>query len=133
MKVQNKKIVTLFIFAVFILLQGISLATSAVDKLDEEKIADIIVEDTEYLSYEEKETLDLINEYRRENGLSDLKPIAKLQNIAKLKAEDLIDNEYFAHNSNVLGTPFEMLKKNGVNYKFAGENLARGTTVRKNS
>ena len=76
------------------------------------------------LSEEENETLELINKYRRENGMADLKAITCLQNVSKLKAEDLVNSEYFSHHSPNLGTPFEMLKNNGINYKIAGENLA---------
>ncbi|MDE5830782.1 MAG: hypothetical protein K2H53_03840, partial [Clostridia bacterium] len=79
MKVQIKKIVTLFIFASFILFQGISFATTIADEADKKKNIEIMVEDTAILSYEEEETLDAINQYRKENGLSELKPIAKLQ------------------------------------------------------
>ena len=90
-----------------------------------------MVQEVATLSKEEKETLNAINEYRRENGLSDLKAISKLQDVAKIKAEDIVENEYFSHNSENLGTPFEMLKDNGVRYKVAGENLAGSTTPEK--
>ena len=131
MKVQIKKIVTLFIFAVFVLLQGISFATSALDETEKNKEINDMVQEVATLSKEEKETLNAINEYRRENGLSDLKAISKLQDVAKIKAEDIVENEYFSHNSENLGTPFEMLKDNGVRYKVAGENLAGSTTPEK--
>ncbi len=131
MKVQIKKIVTLFIFAVFVLIQGISFATSALDETEKNKEINDMVQEVATLSKEEKETLNAINEYRRENGLSDLKAISKLQDVAKIKAEDIVENEYFSHNSENLGTPFEMLKDNGVRYKVAGENLAGSTTPEK--
>ena len=35
-------------------------------------------------------------------------------------------NNYFAHESPSLGTPFEMMKSFGISYKSAGENIARG-------
>ena len=44
--------------------------------------------------------------------------------VAKLKAEDLVYNDYFAHTSAQLGTPFEMLRNNNIDYQIAGENLA---------
>ena len=83
------------------------------------------------MSDEEQKTLDLINEYRVQNGLSKLKPFSDLQDVAKLKAEDLVNNEYFSHTSAELGTPFKMLKDNEVTYKIAGENLAGSTTPEK--
>lgn len=89
--------------------------------------SDIIAESAD-LTEREQRTLDLINEYRKENGLAELKTYDKLQEVAKLKAEDLVNNEYFSHNSETLGTPFEMLKSNKLDYKIAGENLAGNTT-----
>lgn len=83
------------------------------------------------LSTEERDTLNLINEYRNENGLESLKPCYELQEVAKLKAEDLVNNNYFAHNSEKLGTPFEMLEANNVDYQIAGENLAGNTTCKR--
>ena len=36
----------------------------------------------------------------------------------------MVNNNYFAHESPTYGTPFNMLKSFGVNYKSAGENIA---------
>lgn len=80
------------------------------------------------LTDEEQEVLNLINEQRKQNGLSELKAYSKLQRVAKMKAQDLVNNKYFSHTSPTLGTPFEMLKNEGVMYKFAGENLAGNET-----
>mgnify|MGYP004670631607 FL=1 len=84
-----------------------------------------------FLTNEEQETLDLINKYRKKQNLEELKPLACLQNIAKIKAEDLVQNYYFSHTSANLGTPFEMLESNGVYYKIAGENLAGNANPQK--
>lgn len=89
-----------------------------------------IVVDTKnaILSSEEEEVLNLINIERQKEGLSELKASSELQEVAKLKAEDLVNNNYFSHTSPILGTPFEMLKNEGVMYKYAGENLAGNET-----
>lgn len=76
------------------------------------------------LSIEEKEVLDLINEERKENGLSELQVCEELQKVAQIKAEDMVNNDYFSHTSPTYGTPFDLLKSEGVDYKIAGENLA---------
>lgn len=91
--------------------------------------ADTII-DTEntVLTAEEQEVLNLINEQRRQYGLSELKAYGELQRVAKLKAQDLVNNKYFSHTSPTFGTPFEMLQKEGVTYKYAGENLAGNET-----
>ena len=80
------------------------------------------------LSEEEQEVLNLINEQRKQYGLSELKAYGELQRVAKLKAEDIVNNKYFSHTSPTYGTPFEMLQGEGVTYKYAGENLAGNET-----
>lgn len=131
MKVSRRKIVTLFIFVIFILIETISFATyqSTIQEEQEKmKVIEQMIKQEANLTQEEEETLDLINAYRKENGLSELKTFYKLQDVAKLKAEDLVKNEYFSHTSPNLGTPFEMLQSNNVEYIIAGENLAGNTT-----
>lgn len=126
MKVSKKQIVTLFIFVIFILIETVSLAVYQSQVSSKEKMREVVsVEGA--LNEEEEETLKLINEYRKQNGLNELKPISKLQEIAKLKADDIVENEYFSHISQNLGTPFEMLQDNGIDYTKAGENLAGNT------
>ena len=53
----------------------------------------------------------------------------KLQKVAKIKAQDLVDNNYFSHNSPTYGSPFDMMKSFGVSYKAAGENIAGNSTL----
>ncbi len=77
----------------------------------------------------EKELLELINKQRNAYGLSPLAFDTSLQKTAKAKAEDLVANNYFAHNSPTYGTPFEMMKSFGVTYKTAGENIAGNSTL----
>ena len=47
-----------------------------------------------------------------------------MQRVARIKAQDMVDNNYFAHESPIYGTPFEMLKSFKISYKTAGENIA---------
>lgn len=134
MKISKRKIFVFFIFVIFILIETISFASYIEAKSGEEERRnniEIMINEEASLKEEENETLNLINEYREKNGLTKLKPISKLQNMAKLKAEDIVKNEYFSHTSENLGTPFEMLKENGVEYKFAGENLAGSVSPKK--
>ena len=77
----------------------------------------------------EKELLDLINEKRVAYGLSKLTFDTATQKTARAKAEDLVANNYFSHNSPTYGTPFEMMKNFGVTYKTAGENIAGNSTL----
>ena len=137
MKISRLRPGILFVLIFFIFIEIISLATYktvVLGKTEEDSISAMktkIEKEEVILSSDEQEVLELINEYRAENGLSELKPFSDLQEVAKLKAEDLVNNEYFAHTSPILGTPFEMLKDNEVSYKVAGENLAGYMTAEK--
>lgn len=78
----------------------------------------------EDLSKDELEIFNLINQKRIANGLTALNIDDELQNVARVKAKDMVDNNYFAHNSPTYGTPFNMIKNFGITYKAAGENIA---------
>lgn len=138
MKISRFRPDILVVFIIFILIEAISLLTyhtAVLGKMEKDNKIRAMKANIEsvqvVLSDEEQETLNLINEYRKQNGLQELKPFSELQAVAKIKAEDLVNNKYFAHNSERLGTPFEMLKDNEVSYKIAGENLAGSTTPEK--
>lgn len=76
------------------------------------------------LTADEQETFDLINAQRTAAGLQPLQIDAEVQNVARAKAKDMVDNNYFSHTSPTYGSPFDMLKSYGVKYKAAGENIA---------
>lgn len=79
---------------------------------------------TSQLTADEQEVFDLINVKRVANGLPALKIDDELQNVARIKAQDMVDNNYFSHTSPTYGSPFDMIKKFGISYKTAGENIA---------
>lgn len=79
---------------------------------------------TASLTADEKEVFDLINQQRVANGLSALKIDAEVQRVARIKAQDMVNNNYFAHNSPTYGTPFQMLNSFKISYRSAGENIA---------
>ena len=81
------------------------------------------------LSNDENQLLNLINEERTKNNLVKLEIDEQLQNLARLKAQDLVDNNYFSHISPTYGTPFEMLKSNNISYKTASENIAGNSDI----
>lgn len=79
---------------------------------------------TSTMTSDEKEVFNLINKQRTANGLSALKVDNEVQRVAKIKAQDMVNSNYFSHNSPTYGSPFEMLQKFKVSYKTAGENIA---------
>ena len=76
------------------------------------------------MSTDEKEVFNLINTQRNNNGLPSLKIDSEVQKVARIKAQDMADNNYFSHTSPTYGSPFDMLKSFKVSYKTAGENIA---------
>lgn len=80
------------------------------------------------LTADELEVFNLINKQRTNNGLAELKIDSEVQNVARIKAQDMIDNNYFSHNSPIYGSPFDMLKSYKVSYKTAGENIAENSS-----
>ena len=79
---------------------------------------------TSTLSSDEQEVFNLINQQRANNGLASLKVDAEVQRVAKIKAQDMVANNYFSHTSPTYGSPFDMLNSFKISYKSAGENIA---------
>ena len=79
---------------------------------------------TSELTQDELEVFNLINQKRTANGFAPLKIDDDLQNIARIKAKDMVDNNYFSHTSPTYGSPFEMMNSFRISYKTAGENIA---------
>ena len=74
----------------------------------------------------EQEILDLVNQERIEDGLPALTLNWELSRVARYKSQDMCDKNYFNHNSPTYGSPFDMLKKFNIDYRSAGENIAKG-------
>ena len=83
---------------------------------------------TSSMNSDEKEVFDLINKQRTKNGLPALQNDGEVQRIARIKAQDMVDNSYFSHNSPTYGSPFDMMKSFKVSYKTAGENIAANSS-----
>ena len=79
---------------------------------------------TSSLTNDEMEVFYLINQKRTSAGLAKLKIDDETQNVARIKAKDMVDSNYFSHTSPTYGSPFDMLKSFKVSYKTAGENIA---------
>jgi hypothetical protein len=75
--------------------------------------------------------IELTNRARAAKGLGTLSENAKLSQAASDKARDMIKNDYFAHTSPSGRDPWYWMKKEGYEYKAAGENLAINFTSAK--
>lgn len=74
----------------------------------------------------EREVIRLINVERAKYGLMALTEDNALTRTARMKSQDMHDNQYFDHNSPTYGTPFQLMKSQGITYRSAGENIAMG-------
>ena len=74
----------------------------------------------------ESEVVRLVNEIRKEQGLTQLSVNWELSRVARYKSQDMHDLGYFSHTSPTYGSPFEMMKAFGITYRSAGENIAYG-------
>lgn len=77
------------------------------------------------LSQDEQIFFNLINNKRIANNLPEFELDETLLNLARLKANDIVENKYFSHTSPKYGTLFEMLINNNICYSKASENIAR--------
>lgn len=71
------------------------------------------------------ELINLTNSQRQASGLKSLAENEELDMGAKLKAEDMFQNNYWAHISPSGVTPWHWFDEAGYQYYMAGENLAR--------
>jgi len=106
---ENFAISAVFILAsVFILTS--SLAQANVSSITPEKV------------------IELVNEARKERGVGELIENEKLSRAAERKVEDMVEKDYFSHNSPAGVTPWHWIEEEGYDYDYAGENLAMDFT-----
>lgn len=81
------------------------------------------------LTADEQQMVSLVNQERAKQGVQALAVDMRLVKVARMKSMDMIKNNYFSHQSPVYGSPFDMLKAQGITYRTAGENLAGNSSV----
>jgi uncharacterized protein YkwD len=74
--------------------------------------------------------LELVNAEREAAGLGRLAPDPELTEVARAHSADMFARGYFAHVSPDGLDPFDRMKRSGVSFRAAGENLALAPTVR---
>ena len=87
------------------------------------------VEEAKDLTAMEEEMISMVNSAREKNGLAPYKIDGELTNVARIKADDMVENNYFSHYSPTYGSPFQMMDHYGIEYLAAGENLAGNQSV----
>lgn len=84
---------------------------------------------TTTVSTQEQAMINEINKERVAAGLAPVKVDLRLMKVAQTKANDMKTNGYFSHTSPTYGSPFDMLRNAGIQYRYAGENIARNMSV----
>lgn len=74
----------------------------------------------------ENEVIRLTNIERSKRGLAALKANWQLSRCARYKSQDMINKNYFAHQSPTYGSPFDMIQSFGMSMAAGGENIAMG-------
>ncbi|SDK54022.1 CAP domain-containing protein [Natronincola ferrireducens] len=82
------------------------------------------------LTSAEIQMVEYVNQARTEAGLNPLTIDVDLSYVARVKSKDMQDNNYFSHHSPTYGSPFDMMRSFGIQYKAAGENIAINSSVR---
>lgn len=129
-----KKLLAVLVIIVFIFTIFPTISVEQIKEVMEEglfeEIEAIIEIDTADPSDLENEMLAYVNEARKEEGLVELRMNNDLVSVARLKSQDMIDEDYFEHESPTYGSPFEMMENHGVFFSIAGENLAGHYSIR---
>jgi len=81
------------------------------------------------LTSEEQQLLTLINNERAKAGLPPLQVDMELMKVARTKANDMAQINYFSHYSPTYGSPFDMMRQFGISFKAAAENIAGNSTI----
>lgn len=71
----------------------------------------------------------LLNETRIKNGIPPIKAHRGVTEQARLKARDMVQNNYFSHTSPAYGSAANMLRNAGIPYRAVGENLSMAGNV----
>ena len=79
----------------------------------------------------EDEVIRLLNAERKKQGLTLLTKNDGLMETARMKAQDMADNKYCAHQSPTYGSPANMVKKYVPTVIYGGENIAAGQLTAK--
>lgn len=81
------------------------------------------------LNSEESAMLAMVNRERVKAGLYVLSLDPALTRLARSKAQDMVDLNYFRHTSPTYGSAFDMMGAAGISFRTAGENLAKAPSA----
>lgn len=74
----------------------------------------------------ESEVIRLVNEHRVAIGLNALIDAGNIRDVSRAHSRHMIVHAFFAHTNPEGDTPGDRLRKGGINWSVAGENIAAG-------
>ncbi len=74
----------------------------------------------------ELQNFDIVNAERKQHGLKTLDYSKDVSHTARKHSVDMVKHNYFDHVNQKKLSPFDRLKKDGIEFNAAGENLAYG-------
>lgn len=86
----------------------------------------INIPSTASLDSYEQEVFKLVNQERAKAGLQKLTYNYNVAKTARAKSQDMINKNYFAHQSPTYGSPFNQMEQAGIRFSSAAENIAKG-------
>lgn len=81
------------------------------------------------LTVDEKRAFDLMNADRVANGVPALKLNMNIVKVARAHGQDMINRNFFAHENPDGVGPFDRMRAAGIQFGYAGENLAINRSV----
>lgn len=87
------------------------------------------IKSPEGIPAEEQWMVAKVNQERTSRGLNPLQVDPSLTELARKKSQDIVVNNYFAHQSPTYGSPSAMVTAAGIKYWMCGENLAKAGSV----
>ncbi|MEF9991390.1 MAG: CAP-associated domain-containing protein [Romboutsia sp.] len=98
-----------------------------IDEKVESQLDGMYAKDSEKLRESfELQVIDLANSIRIQKGLEPFKESEKAKVSSRKHSQDMIDKEFFDHVNKENKSPFDRMKKEGIVYQSAGENIAAG-------
>ena len=82
-----------------------------------------------WMTQNEAQAFVMLNEARIRNGVPPIEAHQALTEQARLKAQDMVENNYFAHRSPTYGTAGNMVRQAGIPFSALGENLSGAGNV----
>ena len=67
----------------------------------------------------------MINNVREQNGVNAIAADGALNEVAEIRSTDLLNRNYFSHYTPEGTNVFDVMRSNGVSFRYAGENLAQ--------